>query len=177
MFVDAKFLLRRKIRRKRRTKDGARVLRRTRFPFLCPLLVFLGIFKCVVPFGPSRSRVLSHTSSFLLVSQEYQARNAQSRTIVGQRIRERIDRGRSSLQATERALSEVEIAQQGSLTLGVPSTVLVPATMIESEIQNLLDIVQDFNRLQIATLTGQGVLGDGGIEWEDFDYDGNLHDE
>ena len=49
--------------------------------------------------------------------------------------------------------------------------------MIKREIQNLLDTVQDFNRLQIATLMQQGIPEAGGIEWEDFNYDGNLHDD
>ena len=70
---------------------------------------------------------------------------------------------------------EMEIDRQGSLTLGVQSMVLVPVRMIEREVQNLLAIVQDYNRLQVATLIQQGIPEEGGIEWEDFDYDSNLH--
>ena len=79
-------------------------------------------------------------------------------------------------------LSELEVSRQGSLTLGVQSTALIPATMIESEVQNLLDIVQGLNRLQVATMTQSGIIdaeGDGGLETfgEDFDYDHNLVDD
>ena len=49
----------------------------------------------------------------------------------------------------------------------VRSTVLIPGTMIENSVQNLLSIVWDLNRLQVATLTGTGIV----------EYDEELFDE
>ena len=47
------------------------------------------------------------------------------------------------------------------------STVLILGTIIENSVQNLLDIVWDLNCLQVATLTGTGII----------EYDEGLFDE
>ena len=58
-------------------------------------------------------------------------------------------------------------AQEGRVAMEVWSTVLIPGTMIENSVQNLLGIVRDLNRLQVATLTGTGIV----------EYDEELFDE
>ena len=49
--------------------------------------------------------------------------------------------------------------------------------MIEREVQCLLNIAQDYNRLQVAMLTQSGIIEAGDLTAEDFDFEGNLHND
>ena len=79
-----------------------------------------------------------------------------------------IVRGRSDLGVTLRMLDDLTmVPQEGQVAMEVRSMVLILGTMIENSVQNLFNIVRDLNRLQVATLTGTGIV----------EYDEELFDE
>src|ERR1700729_1193322 len=114
-----------------------------------------------------------------LSSKNSAIQNLASRVACAQHILQRVESGRSRLQVARAMLEVMEMSQVQTPTLGGDPTVLVPASLIESEVLHLLVTVRDLRCLQITSLVETAIpdedlmddLDHGHVE--DYDYDGN----